>query len=135
MSQADKFRDRLASLCDELSRWPSLEMTVRDGGAGRELHELLVLMDGELVPDPATISVLIDAVEEACNRQGLAGLTSRQAGMPAIPAGVTAVATVAGWTCPKGRCTRVVTPDETTEPPICAVTGGRPMAPYDPAPP
>ena len=118
--------------------------TIRDGGGEHALTELLALLTGTTDPEGPRLSELIDAIEDACARQGLAGLTSREVGspggIPALPSGMNVLPPwmggapeVMGWTCPLGRCNRVVTPDETAHPPTCVAHGpeGR-MKPYPP---
>jgi hypothetical protein len=134
-------RHRIAALCDQLSRWPSLETLIRDGGAEAELKDLLRLLVGRTDPDQGQVIALIDAVERGCARQGLAGLTNRGGRLPsgytALPsvsyAGLpTGTSETAGWTCPLGRCSRVVIPDESAVAPDCAAgpDGGMQMKPY-----
>ncbi|MFE2519465.1 hypothetical protein [Streptomyces mirabilis] len=138
-------RERVGLLCDQLSRWPSLTATIRDGGAETELHSLLALLASQSDPDGQRVSDLLAAIEDACARQGLPGLTNRNGGfpggIPALPPGMTELPPgmndpgVLGWTCPLSRCNRVVTPEETTHPPACAAVpspDGR-MKPYPPA--
>ncbi|MFE1949455.1 hypothetical protein ACFW9D_03190 [Streptomyces sp. NPDC059524] len=131
-------RERVGSLCDQLSRWPSLRTTVRDGGGEAELRDLLGQLASDADPDEGLVRTLLDAVERACARQGLAGLTSRSGigpvDMTSLPPGLADVRGVVGWTCPLGRCDRVVTPDETAQAPTCAggaavARGGRGRAP------
>ncbi|MET9073380.1 hypothetical protein ABZX95_14655 [Streptomyces sp. NPDC004232] len=130
--------DRVGMLCDQLSRWPELATTIRDGGAQAQLAELLTLLAGRSAPDDRRVSALIDAIEDACARQGLPGLTRR---LPSLPPGLgTARRTPqdgepAGWTCPLDRCSRVVLPEETPSAPICAAHGeDARMRPYRPRP-
>ncbi|MET7783558.1 hypothetical protein ABZU94_39035 [Streptomyces mirabilis] len=136
MQAAD--RDRVGLLCDQLSRWPSLTATIRDGGAETELHDLLALLSNQSDPDSQQVSELIEAIERACARQGLTGLTHRNGGSPggitALPPGMTGAPEVVGWTCPLSQCNRVVTPEETSHPPACAAVPGPDgrMKPYPP---
>ncbi|CAN3985934.1 hypothetical protein [Kitasatospora purpeofusca] len=131
-------RDRVGTLCEQLSRWPSLRTSIRDGGGEHALTELLALLTGTTDPEGPRVSELVDAIEDACARQGLAGLTTREVGspggIPALPPGMSGAPEIMGWTCPLGRCNRVVTPDETAHPPTCAAHGpeGR-MKPYPPS--
>ncbi len=134
-------RKRTGLLCDQLSRWPSLWDIVRDGGGEQHLTDLLTLL-GTPDPDPTAVGLLIDAVEQACARQGLAGFSTRSesgdkfpsmTGLPPMPIPPT---DVVAWTCPMDQCVRVVAPDETDGLPSCAVASGTaggkatPMRPY-----
>lgn len=116
-------RDRVGLLCDQLSRWPTLHATIDSAGADNELGALLALLAGPHEPDLGKIETLLDAIDQACARIGLAALTSRAKG-PApwagLPPGLAGHPGPAGWTCPLRRCDRVVTPDETSAPPTCA---------------
>lgn len=132
--------NRVGLLCGQLSTWaPSLGDIIRAGGAEPELKALMTMLGAEAEPDQARVAKLIDAVEEACARQGLPGLARRTTGpqgVPALPPGIAGGSAIAGWTCPVGRCDRVVTPDETSAAPACAVVSGcgggtnRSMKPY-----
>lgn len=121
-------RDRVGLLCDQLSRWPSLMATIQDGGAQAELDTLLALVASETDPDSKRVSDLIDLIESACARQGVVGLTSRDGvpggGITSLPPGMASTPEVMGWTCPLGRCDRVVTSDETSNPPTCVAAHG-----------
>jgi len=119
--------NRVGLLCEQLSTWASLGDIIRAGGAGRELKTLTSLLGAEADPDQAQVAALVDAVEEACARQGLPGLARRAVGpqgVPALPPGMPGRSAIAGWTCPVGRCDRVVTPDEASRSPVCAVVQG-----------
>ncbi|MER7693829.1 hypothetical protein [Streptomyces sp. NPDC097610] len=129
--------DRVGMLCDQLSRWPELATMIRDGGGQAQLEELLTLLADRSAYDERRISALMDAIEDACARQGLPGLTRR---LPPLPPGMgTAQRTTghgepAGWTCPLDYCSRVVLPEETPSPPTCAAARGEhtQMRPYRP---
>ncbi|MFF0478419.1 hypothetical protein [Streptomyces sp. NPDC004284] len=128
----DVVGERVAALCGELSRWPELATMIRDAGALPQLSELLALLANRAEPDERQVAALIDAIEDACARQGLPVLTRR---VPSLPPGVGAdTGEIAGWTCPLGRCSRVVLQDETPHPPTCAAAWGEDgrMKPYSP---
>ena len=118
-------RDRLGLFCDQLSGWPTLARTIRDGGGGSALDDLLALLNGVAEPDAARVLELLGAIDDACARRGLVGLTSREPGTGVLPPGMVTVETSA-WVCPRGRCDRVVLPDESAAP-VCSATGGAPM--------
>lgn len=130
----DVVGDRVGLLCDELSRWPELTQTIRDGGAQAQLNEVLKLLADPNDSNEQHMAQLLDAIEDACARQGLA-LQTRA--IPSLPPGTGwHGGGLAGWTCPLDRCTRVVLPDETTDPPTCAAAHGEAarMKPYRPGP-
>ena len=114
----------MGSLCSGLSRWASLDGVIRGAGAGPELDELLTAIGGE-GPDPKRARVLLDAIEEACKRRGLDGVT-RESKFRPLPFGPSESG-IEGWVCPRGWCDRVVLAEETDDPPVCAVAGGMPM--------
>jgi hypothetical protein len=120
---------RVGLLCEQLSTWATLRDIIRADGAEPKLEALMTLLGAEAEPDQARVAALIDAVEEACARQQLPGLarrTTQPGGVPALPPGMAgrSASAIAGWTCPVGRCDRVVTPDETSTAPACAVVSG-----------
>ena len=115
-------RDRLASLCAELSRWSSLATIIRANGAGQELDELLASSVGQGL-DAERGTVLLDAIEEASLRAGLSGLT-RGTGFRPLPPGTRLSAGAPSWVCPHGGCDRVVLEEESNSAPACAVAGG-----------
>ncbi|MCX4773714.1 hypothetical protein [Streptomyces sp. NBC_01285] len=118
----DVVGERVAALCGELSRWPELATMIRDAGALPQLSELLALLANRSEPDERHVTALIDVIEDACARQGLPALTRR---VPSLPPGTGAdTRGIAGWTCPLGRCSRVVLQDETPHPPTCAAARG-----------
>ncbi|MEJ8668112.1 hypothetical protein WKI71_04605 [Streptomyces sp. MS1.AVA.1] len=87
-------RERVKALCGQLSRWPSVRETVREGAAEGALDELLTLLRGREEPDPARLEELLDTIGRAAAERGLPGLTSRVRGpIPALPHGMPA--------CPK----------------------------------
>lgn len=131
--------NRVGLFCEQLSTWPSLGDIIGAGGGERDLKALMTLLGAEAEPDQARVAALIDAVEEACARRGLPGLARRTTGLqgvPTLPPGMAGRSAIAGWTCPVGRCDRVVTPDETSAAPACAVVSqvgggtGTSMKPY-----
>jgi hypothetical protein len=124
---------RIGLLCDQLSMWPSLYATIRDAGARTELDELLTTLADPHEPDRDRIRALLDAIDHACARVGLAGLTSRSPGPDAgitLPGGLDGPPGLVGWTCPLGRCDRVVTVNEAVGTPTCAAGHAAPMTPY-----
>lgn len=122
---------RVGLLCDQLSRWPELAEMIRDGGAHSQLEELLALLAGATNPDEHHVTELVAAIEHACARQGL---PAQSRGISSLPPGMgeSQRGRPAGWTCPLGRCSRVVLPDETEHPPTCAAARGEDtgMKPY-----
>jgi hypothetical protein len=122
-------RDRVGTLCDQLSRFPDLDGIIRDGGAGGELEELLAALGGD-EPDQDQMLAWLQAIEDACARKGLAGIASRELAFRPLPTGLSAASGSRAWVCPRGRCDRVVLPEEAQTPPVCAVAGGTPMNPF-----
>lgn len=120
-------RGRMGMLCDQLSRWPDLPSIIRSAGAGGDLDELLAALGAEDEPDQGRMLAWIQAIEEACARTGLVGITSRDKAFHPLPPGVSPDSRVRAWVCPRGRCGRVVLPEETQTPPVCVVGGGTPM--------
>lgn len=135
-------RGRVESLCGQLSRWPEVRETLREGAAEDALDTLLALLRRREEPDSAQVEQLLDTIDRAAAEQGLPGLTSTVRGTGAgLPPGMTrlppGVADPAlGWTCPLARCTRVVLADESRSAPACAAAGPgtNTMAPYPPRP-
>jgi hypothetical protein len=123
-------RDRVGMLCDQLSRWPELHGIIRDGGAGGELDELLAALGGEDEPDHDQMLAWMQAIEDACALKRLAGITSRGKAFRPLPPGPSEASDFRAWVCPRGRCDRVVLPEEAQTPPACAVAGGTPMNPF-----
>jgi hypothetical protein len=123
---ADRVRERLGRLCDELDRWASLDKIVRDAGAGSELDALLAMIGGGGNADLEQVRVLLDAIEEACKRSGLDGAIRGSRFRP-LPKGLSASPVGESWVCPRGCCARVVLAEETDACPVCAVAGGTPM--------
>jgi len=126
-------RDRVGLLCDQLSRWTSLHTAIRDAGAHNELAELLAALAGTSEPQADHIEALLDAIDHACARVGLASLTSRTKALDVgltLPDGLRGAQWPVGWTCPLSRCDRVVIRQEAIETPHCAANQNAPMAPY-----
>lgn len=144
-------RDRLGMLCDQLTRHRAMATEIDAAGAGPQLEELLDLLlsttpDTSGAPvSPARLGVLLDAIEDACARHGLADLDVRgpvdgRPGDGRLPPGFVlttdgAAANGAGpadaWVCPWGRCGRVVFHEEAAAPPACAA-GDEPLRAYPP---
>ncbi|SEN20656.1 hypothetical protein SAMN05216267_1002280 [Actinacidiphila rubida] len=145
--------ERVGMFCEQLSLWPELATTIRDGGSGAALAELLTLLAGRAAPsDGPRMSVLMDAIEEACAAQGVPPGRTRR--FPLLPLGMGGAghpppppelgrngeaaepAELVGWTCPLDRCSRVVLPEESASHPTCAAAHGedRRMRPYVPRP-
>jgi hypothetical protein len=126
-------RGRVGLLCEQLSRWPSLRTIIGDAGARTELADLLAVLADPREPEADRVRTLLDAIDKACVGVGLTGLTSRtkapDAGLT-LPYGVNAVPGLVGWTCPLGRCDRVVTRKEAADPPTCAPGRDTRMKPY-----
>jgi hypothetical protein len=121
----DDVRDRLGSLCAQLGKWASLDGIIRDARVGQELDELLTaIADGVL--DPKRVRELLDAIDEACKRRGLDGVTQQSRFRP-LPKGTSVSSVGESWVCPRGCCDRVVLAAETDDPPVCAAAGGTPM--------
>ena len=118
-------RGRLGLFCDQLSGWPALAQTIREGGGGRALDDLLALLGGVAEPDAARVVELLAAIERACARRGLVGLTTREPGAGTLPPGMS-TSDGSAWVCPRGRCDRVVLPEESAAP-VCSATGGAAM--------
>ena len=127
-----RFRERIGVLCAQLSRWSSLADIVRDGGAGDALDELMAAVRGSAPQEPDQLVRLLDAVEEACARCGLAGVTNRGNRPSALPPGLSG--SVVGrarpaWVCPCSCCERVVFAEEAATAPVCAMAD-RAMRPF-----
>jgi hypothetical protein len=90
-------------LCDQLSRWPDLRGIVRDAGATAELVELLAALGGEGEPDQDWMLAWVQAIEDACARKGLTGITSREHAFRPLPTGLSAASGSRAWVCPRGR--------------------------------
>ncbi|MFE9173193.1 hypothetical protein ACFYNZ_27650 [Streptomyces kebangsaanensis] len=122
-------RERLAALCDQIVRHSDMDQVIRDAGVGPQLDELLDAVRAAQTPDPARLIELLDEIEEACGREGLAGITTSMKQYTPLPAGFfdSGPDEPPTWTCPLRRCARTVFDDETTTPPSCAAAG-TPMA-------
>lgn len=129
--------DRVGLLCDQLSRFPSLQEFVAKAGVAAKLDELLALVADPREPDPARVRELLDAIDVACTVAGLAGLTSRtKGGVPAglrLPPDHSEAEGPMGWTCPLERCDRVVLRQDSAERPSCAAREAL-MTPFYSAP-
>jgi len=126
-------RDRVGLLCDQISRFPTLQGIIADAGALTELTGLLTMLADPHEPDQARVGALLDAIDQACSKTGLVGLTSRTKGLEAglsLPGGLAADPGLAGWTCPLERCGRVVIRQEADGTPTCAARQNTPMRPY-----
>jgi hypothetical protein len=128
-------RDRVGMLCDQLSRFPDLRGIIRDASADGELEKLLAALGGQDEPDQDQMLAWVQAIEDACARKGLAGITSRGKAFRPLPTGLSAASGFPVWVCPRGRCDRVVLPEEAQTPPVCAVAGGTPMSAFTLPPP
>lgn len=71
-------RNRVGMLCDQLSRFPDLHDVICDAGADGELDKLLAALGGVDEPDEDQVLGWLQAIEDACARKGLAGITSRE---------------------------------------------------------
>jgi hypothetical protein len=123
-------QEQVGLLCSQLSRWPSLDGIIRGGGAGAELDELLATLRDTTAPDPERVSQWIDAIEDACARKGLAGITTRDHAYQPLPPGMSAAQPLQAWVCPLGCCDRVTMPEEAPQIPTCTIGGGIPMASF-----
>ncbi|MBF9072513.1 hypothetical protein [Streptacidiphilus fuscans] len=126
--------ERIAVLCEQLSGTPHLKRIIESGGGGADLAALFEALGGVTDPQPEAITELIDEIERVLRSVGLSGLSTRTFLNPAsefvLPPGMTAKPTTVGWTCPLGRCSRVVLSEETSKPPVCAASDGR-MKPFE----
>ena len=128
-------RERVGSLCEQLSRWPSLEGIVRGAGAGGELDALLAALGGGGEPDPEQVARWVEAIGSACARKGLVAVTTRGHPFRPLPAGLRDTPAVRAWVCPRDRCDRVVLPEEAEAAPVCAIAGMAPMTVFTLPPP
>lgn len=140
-------RDRLGLLCDQLTRHRAMVTEIDAAGAGPQLEELLDLLSAapEATASDARWGELLDAIEDACARHGLAALDVRgpadgrpgdgrlPPGFALAPSGaaVNGADAVDAWVCPWGRCDRVVFPEEAAIPPACA-GGDEPLRAFPP---
>ncbi|WP_326798097.1 hypothetical protein OG946_24150 [Streptomyces sp. NBC_01808] len=141
-------RDRLSVLCDQLTRHRDMAPEIDAAGAGPQLDELLDLLSA--TPDATAASEerlgeLLDAIEDACARHGLAALDVRgpadigpvagrlPPGFALTPDDATenGADTVDAWICPWGHCGRVVFPEEAADAPVCAA-GDEPLRAFPP---
>lgn len=149
----EQVRDRLGMLCDQLSRFPDLHDIIRAAGAGGHLDKLLAALKGEDKLDENQVFAWLQAIDDACVRSGLAGITSRERAFHPLPPGFGSLPSgfyepsdelpggddqdegVSGsdpqaWVCPRGRCDRAVLPEEVRILRVCAAAGGTPMRPF-----
>jgi hypothetical protein len=119
-------RGRLGSLCGQITQHADMEQSIRDNGAGEQLDEVLAAVRAADAPDPKKLIALLNKIEEACSRHGLAGVTTQNMNYQRLPPGFEPApkAEPPTWTCPSGRCARTVFDDETATPPLCAAGGG-----------
>jgi hypothetical protein len=117
-------------LCDQLSRWPELHGIIHGAGAGGELDKLLAALGSEDEPDQDQMLNWVQAIDDACARKRLTGITSREHAFRPLPTGLSAACSSLAWVCPRSQCDRVVLPEETQTPRICAVAGGTPMSAF-----
>lgn len=118
-------RARLGVLCDQLSRHSSMEDLIRAAHAGDQLDELLAILRGSAEVEPGREEALLDAIDDACAREGLAPVDVRGNSRAWLPPGFNLPPdrTADTWVCPRGCCARVVFADEAPEPPGCPVAG------------
>ncbi|MGW4380125.1 hypothetical protein [Kitasatospora sp. NPDC004531] len=121
-------RERLAALCDQITRHHDMRQFIDEAGAGPQLAQLLDAVTAEQPPDRRHLLDLLNAIEKACGRQGLVGITTASKQYTPLPTGFAEPAPdePLTWICPLRRCNRAVFEDEATEPPSCAAAG-RPM--------
>ena len=140
-------RDRLGVLCDQLTRHRAMAAEIETAGAGPQLTELLGLLPtaSGATSLEARLGELLDAIEDACARHGLAALNVRGPanethGSGELPPGfaltpdgaaVNGAEAVDAWVCPWGHCGRVVFPEEAAAPPACAA-GDEPLHAFPP---
>lgn len=125
----DPLRNRIASLCGQLSRFPEHARIIDEAGAGAELAALLTVL-GTPDPDASLLAGLLDTIDDVCTRYGLPDAASRGEafGYPPLPPGIGA-APGRYWVCPRGACDRVLFADEAgPTAPECAAAG--PMAAF-----
>ena len=121
-------RDRLAALCNQLAKWDTLDGIIRAGDAGDALDELLAsCVAANADSDTAQAAKLLDAIDEACAKQGIGRVSFTARGTAYRPLPASSTAASAAWVCPTGSCDRVVFPDEANSDPVCALAGGATM--------
>lgn len=96
-------------LCDQLSRWPNLHGVICGAGADGDWTGLLAAL-GE--PEQDRMLAWAQGIEDACARKGLASITSREHALRPLPTGMFAAPDSRAWVCLRGRCDRVVLPEE-----------------------
>jgi hypothetical protein len=119
-------RERLGSLCGQITQHADMEGEIRDAGAGRQLDEVLTAVRAGDTLDPKKLIALLNEIEEACSSRGLAGVTTKSRNYEVLPPGFDAAPKEepSTWICPSGRCARTVFDEESAAPPLCAAGGG-----------
>ena len=122
-------RRRLAALCDQITQHADMDQAIRAAGAGAQLDALLAAIQATDTSDPDVLTKLLDEIEDACARDGLAGVTTALKQYTPLPGGFhDGQQEPATWVCPLWQCTRVVFDDEVPAIPLCAAGGNIPMA-------
>lgn len=117
-------RERLGALCNQIARHADIDQAIRDAGAEAQLDELLTAVRTGKAVDQDLVVELLDAIEEACARNGLTGITAvtRYTPLPFQQRGQEEPPT---WICPTRSCDRAVFDDEAATPPHCAAAGAQ----------
>ncbi|MFF1925140.1 hypothetical protein ACFVW8_31795 [Streptomyces sp. NPDC058221] len=123
---------RVAVLCQELSRWPTIRERIEAVGGVAKLDELLVAVTAARPSEDSLIRELLDEVARIGDTIGLPSLTTELRGpVPRVPGARTPRVQVA-WVCPAARCGRVELVEDTRAVPTCVIAGGARLAPYPP---